>query len=75
MAAAWRDLDTDSPPAVLLVTSDVRGVSTSPHMHRVRLFERDRYVHNPHSQVGLYRWYPPGYQPPDTTDRKVTVER
>jgi hypothetical protein len=75
LAAAQQDLAADSPPAVLLATSDVRGVSTSPHMYRVRLFERDRYVHNPHSQVGLYRWYPPGYQPPVTTSGKVTVER
>jgi hypothetical protein len=60
MAAAQRDLDADPPPAVLLATSDVRGVSTSPHMRPVRRFERDRYVHNPHHRVGLYRWYPPG---------------
>jgi hypothetical protein len=64
IAAAQQDLDADPPPSVLLATSDVRGVKTSPHMRRVRFFERDRYVHNPHWQVELYRWYPPGYQPP-----------
>jgi hypothetical protein len=72
IAAAQQDLDAAPPPAVLLATSDVRGVNTSPHMHHVRRFERDRYVHNPHSQVDLYRWYPPGYQP--QSDGKGTVE-
>jgi hypothetical protein len=73
IAAVQQDLDAASPPAVLLATSDVRGVSTSPHMHRVRRFERDRYVHNPHNQVDLYRWYPPGYWPLATTGRQAAV--
>jgi hypothetical protein len=64
MAAAQQDLaDSQQQPVVLLATSDVQGVTASPHMQHVQHFERDRYVHNPHHQMGLYRWYPPGYQP------------
>lgn len=65
MAAAQQDLEGSMQrPAVLLVTSDVQGVAASPQMQQVRLFKRDRYVHNPYHQMGLYRWYPSGYQPP-----------
>jgi hypothetical protein len=64
IAAAQQDLEVSRQrPSIFLATSDVQGVTASPHMQQVQLFERDRYVHNPHSQMGLYRWYPPGYQP------------
>jgi hypothetical protein len=59
LAAARRHLEASSArPSTLLVTSDVTGVPTSPEVHLVQLFQRDRYVHNPHWQQGLYRWFP-----------------
>jgi 4-amino-4-deoxy-L-arabinose transferase-like glycosyltransferase len=68
LAAAQQDLDGSRPrPAILLVTSDVQGVTTSPHTYLVQRFERDRYVHNPHWQVELYRWRPPEDAPLATT--------
>jgi hypothetical protein len=63
LPAARRHLEASLlRPSTLLVTSDVAGVPTSPEVHLVRLFQRDRYVHNPHWQQGLYRWFPPGMQ-------------
>jgi hypothetical protein len=68
LAAAQQDLEESQPrPAIILATSDVQGVTTHPHMHLVQRFERDRYVHHPHWQVGLYRWRPPGKPPLATT--------
>jgi hypothetical protein len=65
LAAAQHDLDSSQlQPAIVLVTSDVQGVATSPYAYLVQHFERDRYVHHPHWQMDLYRWFPPGYATP-----------
>lgn len=76
VTAAQQDLERSRQrPAILLATSDVQGVTTSPHMHLVQRFERDRYVHHPHWQVELYRWCPPGYAPLAATGRRRWQQR
>lgn len=70
LAAAQQDLEEFRPrPAIILATSDVQGVTSSPHTHLVQRFERDRYVHYPYWQMELYRWIPPGDAPLAATGR------
>ena len=70
LAAAQQDLEsTPQWPAIVLATSDVQGVTTSPHMYLLQHFERDRYVHHPHWQMALFRWFPPRSSPPAATVR------
>jgi 4-amino-4-deoxy-L-arabinose transferase-like glycosyltransferase len=62
VATAQQDFAGSRPqPPIILATSDVQGITTSPHAYLVQHFERDRYVHHPYWQMDLYRWYPPGY--------------
>ena len=62
LPAARRHLEASSRrPSTLLVTSTLLAFP-SPDVHLVQLFQRDRYVHNPHWQQGLYRWFPWGYR-------------
>ena len=70
LAAAQQDLENSrQQPAIVLATSDVQGVTTSPQTCLVQHFERDRYIQQPPWQLDLYRWCPPGYSPPAVTGR------